>query len=124
MGAKAHVRGCYDSILLYGFNEHGASGRMKYREMCHKFNLSQLTTRKTRYDSILEVCSCVGRLCNGGSITISGSRHLAPSVPTLLLYCAFVALMFRRTGMTCLCAAVWALAVFTLCLVCDVRILR
>jgi len=73
MGAKAQLRGCFDSIFRNGFNESNPEvKKLKLKDYCQKFNLSDITNKKLRYDSIVEVCSCRGHLCNGGLMPTSG----------------------------------------------------
>jgi len=76
MGAKTQLRGCYDSIFRSGFNESSpASTRLKYKDFCHKFNLSEVIKQRLKYDSVVEICSCRGQFCNGGIMPTSGAAR-------------------------------------------------
>ncbi|CAI4228220.1 unnamed protein product [Auanema sp. JU1783] len=72
-GAKGYIRGCWSSILLFGFNRTSTVGALSTHSFCHTFNLSQLVAGGKPQESSVSVCSCRGSLCNGMSLASSSA---------------------------------------------------
>uniref|UniRef100_A0A1I7T6D2 Uncharacterized protein n=1 Tax=Caenorhabditis tropicalis TaxID=1561998 RepID=A0A1I7T6D2_9PELO len=43
-GARGYIRGCWGSVLLFGFNRTGTVGALAEHSFCHTFNLTQLVS--------------------------------------------------------------------------------
>ncbi|UMM27525.1 hypothetical protein L5515_010786 [Caenorhabditis briggsae] len=72
-GARGYIRGCWGSVLLFGFNRTGTVGALAEHSFCHTFNLTQLVSGGRPEESSINVCSCRGSLCNGSTINASST---------------------------------------------------
>ncbi|CAB3406600.1 unnamed protein product [Caenorhabditis bovis] len=67
-GARGYIRGCWSSVLLFGFNRSSTVGALANHSFCHTFNLTELVSGGRPEESSINVCSCRGPLCNGSTI--------------------------------------------------------
>lgn len=75
-GNVGYIRGCYSSVFKWGFNKTGISGRLQYKDFCHKFNLTDVAAGQNRHslhNNEVYVCSCRGNLCNNGMGTTNSA---------------------------------------------------
>ncbi|CAD6193564.1 unnamed protein product [Caenorhabditis auriculariae] len=84
-GARGYIRGCYSSILLFGFNRTGSVYALGAHTFCHTFNLTQLVSGGRPEESSVHVCSCRGPLCNDSEISTTSSPSLWMAVLLPLL---------------------------------------
>ncbi|CAI2351906.1 unnamed protein product [Caenorhabditis sp. 36 PRJEB53466] len=83
-GARGYIRGCWGSVLLFGFNRTGTVGALAAHSFCHTFNLTQLVSGGRPEESSINVCSCRGPLCNGS--TINSTPSTSPILPLIAIF--------------------------------------
>ncbi|CAJ0958109.1 unnamed protein product, partial [Mesorhabditis belari] len=92
VGAKAFIRGCYNSIFVFGFNRTGIAGKMASKQGCFNANLSQVINGGRPFDSQIKICSCAGELCNGEPLNSVSSQ--ISIISSMLLFFIFSVFLF------------------------------
>ncbi|EGT36125.1 hypothetical protein CAEBREN_26329 [Caenorhabditis brenneri] len=93
-GARGYIRGCWGSVLLFGFNRTGTVGALAEHSFCHTFNLTQLVSGGRPEESSINVCSCRGSLCNGSTINSSTSQFTNSHLLLATFIVIFMSLIF------------------------------
>uniref|UniRef100_A0A914V013 Uncharacterized protein n=1 Tax=Plectus sambesii TaxID=2011161 RepID=A0A914V013_9BILA len=93
-GRKMVIRGCSSSINRFGFFNRTLELFDRY-DICRDIKASDLFRYETDSSQTINVCSCLGDRCNGGSV--NSGRTLAAQKTLLLLVIAFASLLFSAS---------------------------
>ena len=74
--AHGYIRGCFDTMLVHGFNESAVYAyRWLKRDLCRWYDRKQVLKLPVKTEGEIYLCACYGDGCNGSPKLSGATSH-------------------------------------------------